>query len=36
MHLEIWRSFGGEDDHEEDGLWELFETDRSDTDLGAE
>lgn len=30
---EIWRRFGSKEDHGEDGWWELFETDRSDTDM---
>lgn len=33
MHSEIWRRFGSKDDHGSDGWWELYETDRSDTDM---
>lgn len=33
MFSEIWRRFGSEEDHGEDGWWELFETDRSDCDM---
>ena len=31
MHSEICRQFGGED-----GWWELWETDRSDTDMASD
>ena len=33
VHSEMWRRFGSRDDHGKDGWWELFETDRSDTDM---
>ncbi|KAF6241485.1 hypothetical protein HO173_000195 [Letharia columbiana] len=33
---EIWRRFGSKEDHGEDGWWELFETDRSDTDMASD
>lgn len=33
INSEIWRRFGSREDHGEDGWWELFETDRSDTDM---
>ena len=33
VHSELWRRFGSKEDHGEDGWWELFETDRSDTDM---
>ena len=36
VHSEIWRRFGSKEDHGEDGWWELFETDRSDTDMVAD
>lgn len=36
MLSEIWRRFGSRDDHGEDGWWELYETDRSDTDMVAD
>ena len=36
MHSEIWRRFGTKEDHGEDGWWELFETDRSDTDMAQD
>ena len=36
MHSEIWRRFGSKEDHGEDGWWELFETDRSDTDMASD
>ena len=33
MLSEIWRRSGSEEDHGEDGWWELFEPDRSDRDM---
>jgi cytochrome P450 len=33
IHSEIWRRFGSKENHGEAGWWELFETDRSDTDM---
>ncbi len=36
MHSEIWRRFGTKENHGEDGYWELFETDRSDTDMASD
>lgn len=33
---EIWRRFGSKEDHGEDGWWELWETDRSDTDMASD
>ena len=36
IYSEIGRRFGSKDDHCEDGWWELFETDRSDTDTASD
>ncbi|KAL9104891.1 MAG: hypothetical protein Q9163_000208 [Psora crenata] len=32
----LWRRFGSKEAHGEDGWWELFETDRSDTDMASD
>ena len=32
-HSDIWRRFGSRDSHGQGGWWELFDTDRSDSDM---